>query len=302
MLQGPREPGERDNGGRDPTRIAVVLVWLGEENALPSYRLARERNGEPVFDRHPLNDQTDVVVWQGVDWHVKLLDFFNAEKSLKKMKSDYEKQRDANVERNLAVLAALGLAEDNALKPKPKPAPVRREREPTPIIPEEERRRSSRVSKQPVTLHALSNEFFDAEERDANKKTASRRECGSRKRSAPLSFQEEQQREAAEREARAAERREQLERLKRATEARQALAMRPQSSFPAQSGPLAADLPVVDEHVSRPAHQFNYPTLSKRARCPHCSGVFVITGKGTLHKHDCVVRTGGVVAGGVVAG
>ena len=60
--------------------------------------------------------------------------------------------------------------------------------------------------------------------------------------------------------------------------------------FVVQAAPiaLAADLPVVDETTyCRPAHQFAYPTLSKRARCPHCSGVFVITAKGALHKHDC---------------
>ena len=54
-----------------------------------------------------------------------------------------------------------------------------------------------------------------------------------------------------------------------------------------KAAPVPATLPIVDDNARRPAHQFAYPTLSKRARCPHCGGLFVITAKGTLHVHDC---------------
>ena len=144
-----------------------------------------------------------------------------------------------------------------------------------------------------VTLHALTDAFFDAEEREVyGQEVTVRRDAGSRKRNAPLSFQEEQERDCAQREAKTNLRREQAERAKK--EAMMAQSMWQQQLAPAarpvvQAAPIrfAADLPVVDETTYRPAHQFAYPTLSKRARCPQCSGIFVITAKGVLHKHDC---------------
>ena len=212
--------------------------------------------------------------------------FRNLKNLLKKMLSKYELERNANIRRNQAMLEALGLGGSNALKQKAPVVP----RLPAPIIPEEDRRRSSRVSKQVVTLHALDYEFFDEEERRAEGRGRSmmaQRSPGSRKRTAPPSFQEEQAHEVAVREDKAARRREQTE---RANMVMMAQAVRPQQAqrVVVQAAPLASDLPVItDDDVCRPAHQFAYPTLSKRARCPHCSGIFVITSKGVLHKHDC---------------
>lgn len=65
------------------------------------------------------------------------------------------------------------------------------------VIPEGERRRSSRVAKQSVTFQMLSHEFCDAEERQAERTRTGR------KRTAPVSYEEEQAREAAEREEKA---------------------------------------------------------------------------------------------------
>ena len=161
------------------------------------------------------------------------------------------------------------------------------------MIREEDLRRSLRASKKVVQFQALTDSFFEKEEREAEGKEV-RRDAGSRKRGAPLSFQEEQERDFAEREAKADLRREQAEQAKRAMMAhaarQQHLAQVPAARFVVQAAPiaLAADLPVIDETTyCRPAHQFAYPTLSKRTRCPQCSGVFVITAKGVLHKHDC---------------
>ena len=85
-----------------------------------------------------------------------------------------------------------------------------------------------------------------------------RRDAGSRKRGAPLSFQEEQERDLAEREAKSNLRREQAERAKMAHAARQQqLAQVPGARVVVQAAPiaLAADLPVVDETTyCRPAH------------------------------------------------
>ena len=190
------------------------------------------------------------------------------------------------------MLEALGLLGDNTLKHKAPAAP----RVSAPMIREEDLRRSSRASKKVVQFQSLTDSFFEQEEREAEGKGGVdvRRDAGSRKRGAPLSFQEEQERDFAEREAKSNLRREQAERAKRAMMAhaarQQQLAQVPGARFVVQAAPiaLAADLPVVDETTyCRPVHQFAYPTLSKRARCPHCSGVFVITAKGALHKHDC---------------
>ena len=188
------------------------------------------------------------------------------------MKSDYELQRDANIARNQAVLDALGLGGNNSLKPQKAPVAAR---EPAPLIPEQERRRSSRVSKQVVTFEALSHEFCDEEERVAEGRVRE-----GRKRAAPTSYREEQAREVEEREAKAARRREEAQRVRRTMEARAARER-------VLTAPLVVDLPIVDENAQRPAHQFAYPVLSKRARCPGCNGIFVVTAKGTLHKHDC---------------
>ena len=186
------------------------------------------------------------------------------------MKSEYELQRDANIARNQAVLDALGLGGNNSLKPQKAPVAAW---EPAPLIPEQERRRSSRVSRQVVTFQALSHEFCDEEERVAEGRVRE-----GRKRAAPTSYREEQAREVEEREARAARRREEAQRVRRTVEAKVS------TTAPA---PLLANLPIVDDNAQRPAHQFAYPVLSKRARCPGCNGIFVVTAKGTLHKHDC---------------
>lgn len=149
---------------------------------------------------------------------------------------------------NEGVLAPHGLGGDNSLKRKTTAAP----RQPPPLIPEEDRRRSSRVSNQVVTFQALSHEFCDEEERRAE------RSGGTRKRSAPLSFQEEQAREVAAREAKAAERRrEQAERAKMAAMAAMAQQQLLRRVVMVQAAPLVADLPIVDDNddnVQRPAY------------------------------------------------
>ena len=110
---------------------------------------------------------------------------------------------------------------------------------------------------------SLTDSFFEQEEREAEGKGGVdvRRDAGSRKRGAPLSFQEEQERDFAEREAKSNLRREQAERAKRAMMAhaarQQQLAQVPAARFVVQAAPiaLAADLPVVDETTyCRPAH------------------------------------------------
>ncbi len=50
--------------------------------------------------------------------------------------------------------------------------------------------------------------------------------------------------------------------------------------------PVLAHLPAMDESV-RPPHQHAYYVKSKRGRCPICTGIFVITARGTLHAYDC---------------
>ena len=198
------------------------------------------------------------------------------------MKSDYELQRDENIARNQAVLKALGLGGDNALQVKAAVKP----RAQSVQVSDEERRRSSRVSKQPVTFQQLSHEFCDAEERRAEGREQVRA-VGSRKRSAPMSYQDEQQREIEQREAKAAERRAQVERVKKEAErAARAKLVQERGSLQVLAQ-AAAHVPIVDDNAQRPPHQHAYPTLSQRARCPLCKGIFVLTAKGQLHKHDC---------------
>ena len=115
------------------------------------------------------------------------------------MKSAYELERDANIARNQEKLKELGLLGDNTLKEKA-PAAPRAPQPPVVPVPDECKRRSSRVSKKPVHLNALTDAFFDEEERELNGEVWAdvRRSAGSRKRCAPASFQEEQGRACAE--------------------------------------------------------------------------------------------------------
>ena len=205
------------------------------------------------------------------------------------MKSEYERQREANIASNQAVLQALGLAGNNALKPKAVAA--QRERA-TVFVPEEERRRSSRVSKQVVTFQSLSHEFCDDEERLAEA-SETPRDGSLRKRSAARFFREEQELEAElqaqKRDLKASQRRQQLEQAKKAQ-----LAVAMQQRAPQQAVLVravvqpravvsAAVLPAVGPSPSR--KQFKYKTLHDRTRCPSCKAWFCVTDKGLIRKH-----------------
>jgi hypothetical protein len=94
------------------------------------------------------------------------------------MLSDYERQRDANVARNEAMLEQLGLKKLTQPPPKkrvrPEPSDDDSVREPS--------RRSGRTSKQVIQLHMLGDEYFRAEERDAHmQEKAVQRETRERK-------------------------------------------------------------------------------------------------------------------------
>lgn len=221
--------------------------------------------------------------------------------------SAYELERLANIRRNEEVLKALGLSGNNSLKPVQNPKKTK-PRVSAPFVPEEERRRSSRVSQEVVHFQALSDQFCLAEEREL------RRPISSRKRDAPQNYLAEQQQEIEERENKARARREAAARCaaEAAREtARQAAVLvkqqagrlvtteglttlrvdgisnRADALYPVKQNPTTPCLPVVDDCALRPPHQYAYPTLSQRARCPRCHGLFVITAAGTLHKHAC---------------
>lgn len=202
--------------------------------------------------------------------------------------SDYELQRLDNIKRNEEVLRSLGLMEDNRLNPTRAKKQTNLP-EPAPFVPESERRRSSRVSQTVVTFQALSDSFCKAEERHAE------RSNGLRKRGAPMTYRDEQQREVEFRENKARCRREAAARsaaeaARSAAEAammQNELAEQPVGGRQQTSALFTPSLPVVDDCAERPPHQYAYPTLSQRARCPRCHGLFVITAAGTLHKHVC---------------
>ena len=81
--------------------------------------------------------------------------------------SAYELEREANIQRNRAVLASLGLGDGSSLKPSshtaPKPEPPPRRIQDV----SEPSRRSNRVSKKTPLFTGLTDAFFKAEENDA---------------------------------------------------------------------------------------------------------------------------------------
>ena len=82
--------------------------------------------------------------------------------------SAYELEREANIQRNRAVLAILGLGDGSSLKPSshsaPKPAPPPKRVD---DVSSEPSRRSNRVSKKTPLFTGLTDAFFKAEENDA---------------------------------------------------------------------------------------------------------------------------------------
>ena len=207
----------------------------------------------------------------------------------------YELQREANVARNQAVLAALGLGGDNSLKgpkPPPKKPPPKPADEDTDASPKFVRRSGRSTNAPPSYAEGLSDAFMCAEE-----KSLERRERQSnrpqRKRLAP-SYHSDEQANAimAREEANAAKRRARQAELERQARARQQQAYMQQQSALVMRAPSA---PVLPSMSSMPTFTTVAPVAAKKqwrvdqpvVKCVRCGGLYAQRKDGKVRDHYC---------------
>lgn len=217
--------------------------------------------------------------------------------------SEYELQREANVARNQAVLAALGLGGDNSLKPpKPpkKPTPKPNPDAETDAEPKVVRRSGRSTNAPPSYAEGLSDAFMCAEEKQLSRRERERQsDRPQRKRQAP-SYHSDEQGDAilARDEANAAKRRARQAELERQARQQQtALIMRAPSATPVL--PSMASMPVMPVVSPPAAVKKQWRVDQPVVKCVRCGGLWAQRKDGRVRDHYCsplVSTTAPVVA------